>query len=205
VKMQLQKGNSSNSRAFRELLQWLDEGADSRGEKYLEMHRRLISYFGRKNCVCPNDLADQTLTRVARRLETNDPISEMPAARYCYITARYVFLEYLRGAETKQVSLDALPAFRESATGLVTPPQPEEAAQTQTRLLNRLDHCLQQLNQDQRDLIFEYYRGEQRAKIERRQALAARLGLTMNALSIRACRIREKLEVCVKTGLDREQ
>jgi hypothetical protein len=52
---------------------------------------------------------------------------------------------------------------------------------------------------ENRELILDYYRGEQRAKIERRSELATRLGLTMNALGIRACRIRSKLETCVRT------
>ena len=35
-------------------------------------------------------------------------------------------------------------------------------------------------------------------KIGNRRALADSLGITINALSIRACRIRDKLEACVK-------
>jgi hypothetical protein len=33
------------------------------------MHHRLVAYFDRKNCSSPADLADETLNRVARRLE----------------------------------------------------------------------------------------------------------------------------------------
>jgi len=29
------------------LLEWLDDGIDSQGEKYLEMRRRLVAYFDR--------------------------------------------------------------------------------------------------------------------------------------------------------------
>lgn len=46
-------------------------------------------------------------------------------------------------------------------------------------------------------LILDYYRGEQRAKIEQRRRLAAERALTTNALKIRACRIRDKLEACI--------
>jgi hypothetical protein len=44
-------------------------------------------------------------------------------------------------------------------------------------------------------------------KIALRRKLAARLGVTMNALSIRACRIRDRLEACVRAcsgGSERE-
>jgi hypothetical protein len=52
-----------------------------------------------------------------------------------------------------------------------------------------------------RELIREYYRGDQRERIANRRALSAKLGLTQNALSIRACRIRSALEACVRRRL----
>jgi hypothetical protein len=67
------------------------------------------------------------------------------------------------------------------------------------KLFYCLERCLSKIQPESRELILEYYRGEQRAKIERRSELATSLGLTTNALSIRACRIRSKLEICVRT------
>ena len=46
--------------ALARLLEWLDEGTDSGGERFLEMRRRLVSYFDRKNCLEADDLADET-------------------------------------------------------------------------------------------------------------------------------------------------
>jgi RNA polymerase sigma factor (sigma-70 family) len=204
VKTQVKGGWSPTQSAFRGLLNWLDESGDSGGEKYLEMHRRLVSYFARKNCLSPDDLADETLTRVLRRLEEAGAIADMPAARYCYITARFVFLEYMRRAEYRQISLDVLPSSRYTASGLAAPSQPDDEIEARAKRLDCLDDCLSKLSPDHRELISEYYRGERQVKIERRRELAARLGLTMNALTIRACRIREKLEACVRTALDAE-
>src|ERR1044072_6294884 len=91
-------------RAFHDLLNWLDEGNNSEGQKYLAMRSRLVSYFNRKHCLEPEELADETLNRVARRLnEENAVDSDTPAAKYCYIVARFVFLEYLRGSEKTRV------------------------------------------------------------------------------------------------------
>jgi hypothetical protein len=56
------------------------------------------------------------------------------------------------------------------------------------------------LKPEQRDLIVEYYRDTGREKIERRRDLAKRLGITMNALGIRAYRIRDALMECVELG-----
>ena len=203
MRTQFTQGSSATQSAFRDFLNWLDEGVDSNGEKYLEMRRRLVSYFARKNCLSSDDLADETLTRVVHRLGEVGAITDTPAARYCYITARFVFLEYLRRAEHKQISLDNLPLSGNSAL-LAAPPEPDDALNTQGKLLDRLDRCLLSLSPDHRQLIVEYYRGELHAKIERRRQLAERLGLTMNALSIRACRIREKLEACVRGAFGAE-
>jgi hypothetical protein len=54
------------------------------------MRRRLVQYFDRKNCLRPDELADETLNRVARRLEEKGGITDTPPARYCYILARFV-------------------------------------------------------------------------------------------------------------------
>lgn len=183
--------------AFRQFLSWLDEGVDSGGEKYLEMRRRLAAYFDRRNCLSADELADETLNRIARKLEELGTISDTPPARYCYITARFVFLESIRRTGRDPSAPNgrrADPAF------LVARPADPDAAERQ-RLLDCLERCLQALPQWDRQVILEYYRGEQRAKILRRREMAARLGLTVNALSIRACRIRDKLETCVKTRL----
>jgi DNA-directed RNA polymerase specialized sigma24 family protein len=67
-------------------------------------------------------------------------------------------------------------------------------------LLDALERCLNSLAPAERELILEYYRGDGRTKIETRRLLAERLGSSMNALSIRACRIRNKVEECVKAS-----
>ena len=182
--------------AFRLFLQWLDEGVDSSGERYLEMRRRLVLYFDRKNCLSPDDLADETLNRVARKLEEKGCITGLSPAHYCYVVAKFVFLEYLRGSERGHTGFDepahsALPITLSASSAT-------RSDETREGLHDCLERCLGQLPAKDRDLILEYYRGEQRAKIEGRSKLAARLGLTMNALSIRACRIRDKLETCLR-------
>ena len=110
-----QKDWSPGQNAFRQLLRWLDEGVDSGGEKYLETRRRLVKYFDRKNCIVPDELADETLNRVARRLAEEGVTSDDPPARYCYIMARFVFLEYHRRPARAEVSLDGLPFTTPSA------------------------------------------------------------------------------------------
>jgi DNA-directed RNA polymerase specialized sigma24 family protein len=159
------------------------------------MRRRLVSYFDRKRCLSPDDLADETLSRVARRLEEQGAITDTPSARYCYIVARFVFLEYLRRREHGHVSLSGAAGAHLSSPDFA--PFPNQDIETRERMLDCLDRCLHQLARADRELILEYYLGEQHNKIELRRELAARFDITANALSIRACRIRAKIEACV--------
>lgn len=189
--------------AFQRLLNWLDEEVDSGGERYLEMRRRLVLYFDRKNCPAPDELADETLNRVARRLEEEGAITGDAPARYCYIVARYVFLESLRRPERDPSLGEALDerALEHAPTSSDT----AEADDATEKRLACLERCMQKLEPDHRELIINYYDGEQRAKIDNRRALAARLGITVNALSIRAFRLREKLERCVRHCADKDE
>ena len=184
--------------AFDRLLEWLDDGVDSHGERYLEMRRRLVSYFTRRNRPSADDLADETLNRVARTLEQSGVIETKPPARYCYVVARFVMLEDIR-SERKQAPLDEMrvsDAPRGRSLSLVAS---DESLVLREQRLDCLDRCLDQLRLDQREIIVEYYRDDGRQKIERRRELAARLGISMNALGIRVLRIRDTLSTCVES------
>jgi DNA-directed RNA polymerase specialized sigma24 family protein len=184
-KPNLKKDWTATPAAFQHFLVWLDDGADSGGERYLEMRRRLVAYFARKRCIAAEDLADETLNRVARRLEEEGSIADAPPARYCYIVARFVFLESLRNPST---------AHQTSLEHPIAQPDTEAAG---APALDCLDQCLGELPARDRELILEYYGGEPGQKAEQRRRLASRLGLSGNALTIRASRIRDRLEACV--------
>lgn len=188
-----------NQSAFQQFLKWLDGDTNSGGESYLEIRRRLVFYFDRRNCASPDELADETLNRVARRLEEEGVITDASPAHYCYIVAKYVFLEAVRAPESRGLNVDALSLSTQAASPLAVPASPNAEDVAKEKRMNCLEICLRKLQSGEQEMILEYYQGEQRAKIERRSQLAERLGLTMNALTIRACRIRTKLELCVKT------
>jgi len=177
-------------RAFDRLLAWLDDGVDSAGRGYLDMRRRLVRYFERKRCVDADHLADDTLNRVMRRLEEEGTITDASPAQYCHIVAKFVLLESVRqGAQTH--------ARRPLPADWVHAAQTNAQSDSSQPLHDCLERCLGELEPDEALLILEYYQGEQRAKIERRRRLAAEFDLSPNALSIRACRIRDKLEACI--------
>jgi DNA-directed RNA polymerase specialized sigma24 family protein len=186
-------------RSFDQLLNWLDEGRNSDGQKYLEMRERLVTYFDRKNCRDPDDMADETLNRVGRRLEEEGITRSESPAKYCYIVARFVFMESLRATQKDNTMRQEIrpPPYNNNFAF-------SEAAEKQERMLKCLEQCTTKLDSSQRKIILQYYSDKEWIKTERRRALAESLGITVNALSIRACRIRDKLEACVKQCLAAE-
>ena len=187
------------ARAFRQFLVWLDNGTDSGGQRYVEMRQRLVAYFDRKNCALHDELADETLNRVTRRLEEEGAIESETPAKYCYIVARFVFMEYLRALQKEDALVDDL--RRQPAGDNLAVSDVDDQKEIKEKRLDCLEQCTGKLEPRNREIILRYYVGKERVKIENRRGLAAELGITMNALSIRACRIRDKLEACVRECL----
>jgi DNA-directed RNA polymerase specialized sigma24 family protein len=189
--------------AFTRLLEWLDDGTDSGGETYLEMRRRLVAYFDRRNRSAPDALADETFNRIGRTLEKSGSIATRPPARYCYVVARFVLLEDLR-RERRYVPFDDVRGAN-AIEWRWTAGTDDAAAFAQERRFDCLDCCLRKLSPQQRALVVDYYGAAEGLRIDHRRDLATRLGITMNALGIRVCRIRSALETCVdaccQTGL----
>jgi DNA-directed RNA polymerase specialized sigma24 family protein len=65
------------------------------------------------------------------------------------------------------------------------------------RLLECLNRCLQKLPHESLRLITSYHQGEDGLDKTRRKELAQSLGIPLNALRIRAYRIRVAIEECV--------
>jgi hypothetical protein len=72
-----------------------------------------------------------------------------------------------------------------------------EDTESKEVMLGCLETCASKLDGSSRELIFSYYFGKAREKIDNRRSMAAKLGISVNALAIKACRIRTKLEACV--------
>lgn len=192
AKTDLKRRWEPNEAALQRLLAWLDQGADSEGQCYVELRERLVLYFARRNGPAPEDLADETLNRVARRLEETGSIDDIVPARYCYIVAKFVLLEALR-QRGRQVDFSS--GDHEVAT---QPRIIDEAAAEHERAVTCLERCLAECAPSDRQLILDYYRTDSGSASAQRKLLAGRLGLTANSLAIRACRIRSRLERCVR-------
>jgi RNA polymerase sigma factor (sigma-70 family) len=172
---------------FNQLLAWLDADPVRAGEKYETIRRRLIVVFLNRRCEEAEDLADDTINRVAKKAgDLKDSYVGEPE-RYFYGVAKNVWMEYLR-RRSRRLHLLPPPVASRSELG------PH---------LNCLDECLDKLDPDSRDLILSYYQEQKQAKISSHKEMGDKLRLKAGALRARAFRIRVKLEKCMRECLER--
>ena len=180
--------------AFDLLLASLDADRELAAHKYELIRAKLLKYFECRGCPSPEDLADDTINRVARRLYEGRQIWTAEPASYFYGVARNVLREYWVSPEREFTTLESLPSPVHPYTGAL---RQQEVEREQSRVECRLDWlvaCLSQLPAESRELILDYYQGERAERIRHRKQMAERLGIPQNALRIRVHRIRERLE-----------
>lgn len=168
--------------ALDRLLGWLDTDAAAAARKYEQTRRALIKYFESRGCHTPEDYADRTIDRVARRVDEGLALSMEEPARYFYGVARHVLQEYYRrqsGSWSRALYV-------------------AHDAETLQRRFDAMGRCLDDLPADSRELLIEYCSAPKREKEQVRRALAERLGVSINTLRLRVHRLREQLVRCVR-------
>jgi DNA-directed RNA polymerase specialized sigma24 family protein len=175
-----------NQEAFDKLLVAFDEDRDTAGRKYLEIRNNLTRFFEWRGCSFPEDHADETINRMAKRVVEGEQI--LNHSGYAMGVARLLLLEINKGRQREQSALAEIGA----APDVYVPENDDESR------LTCLRSCLQTLSPDNRELILQYYQGEKGEKIENRKKLLDRLGIPVNTLRMRALRLRERLQSCVE-------
>jgi DNA-directed RNA polymerase specialized sigma24 family protein len=177
--------------AFDKMLACLSPSREQAASKYEILRRKLMKYFECRGCHSPEDLADETVNRVARRILEGSEIWTVEPANYFYGVARHVLKEYRAELERGFTTIESLPS-------LVHPSLRQQELELERYSLEQrldcLEYCLQQLSHENRQLIISYYQGEKGERIKNRRLLAERFRIPPNALRIRIHRIREKLE-----------
>jgi RNA polymerase sigma factor (sigma-70 family) len=169
--------------SFDRLLAWLDDNRDHAGKKYELIRNRLIKVFTCRGCGEAEDLADETISRVTAKVPEIAPTYEGEPILYFYGVARKVHHEWLRRQNRPVPEMSIKEADDE-------------------RVLECLDRCMETVPEKSRELVLRYYENEKKAKIDERKTIAQELGIGINALRIKAHRIRQILRKCVKSCVD---
>src|ERR1700692_661929 len=94
------------SETFTKLLASLDADRERAGEKYEDLRRTLIRFFEWRSAPFPEEHTDEALNRVAKKLDEGVEVRNMGG--YSYEVARLVFLEAVKGHDSKSSPLDSI-------------------------------------------------------------------------------------------------
>lgn len=180
--------------AFDSLLYSFHPDRDHAGRLYENLRRKLLEFFESRGSHTPDEHADETFDRVMRRITEGETI-ENPSA-YCYGVAKFVWMEALRRRAKEPLELDENVLSPLTVNGHET--ELQQARDAVEQRLDCLEKCLDHLADETREFIVEYYKEENGIKIEQRKLLAERLSTTINALRLRASRLRRELGKCTE-------
>ena len=169
---------------FDQLLGWLDPNRERAGQLYEKIRWRLIAILASRGCSQAEELADETIDRVSRRVADIQGTYVGDPAIYFLGVMNNVHHEYLKRPP--------LPRLVERA----------DEADIKERVHLCLDSCLSRLAPHARQIIEQYYAEDRRAKINLRKRIAGILGVSRSNLRLRALRIRAKLQECIQQCID---
>ena len=193
---------------FDRLLKWLNADRELAGLLYERIRWRLVTILAARGCALAEELADETIDRVARRVADIEQAYVGDKSIYFLGVMNNVHHEYLRRPVTPGVSEPPAVAGRSvvrPSSGWLTVRliEADQDVDQRERVHLCLDNCLSTLAPFSRQLIERYYAADKRAKIDLRKVLARELGIKPATLRLRALRIREKLQVCIGSCLNR--
>lgn len=187
------KNNVLTKEDFDSLLRWFSPDRELAGAKYEEIRAGLIRFFNYKGCSEAENLADETINRVARKYTTLDTSNNHKYLTYFYGFATKIHLEYLNRRKKKQVEFEQNIHFKEEST---------EGTNSFVEDQHKcLETCLAKLSSEDRYLIIKYFAKDKSEKFEHRRNLAKEINLTMGALHVRVFRIKGTLKNCIEKCL----
>lgn len=134
--------------SFALFLNWLDPGQpEAAGQKYEEIRHRLIVLFNSRGCVEAEELADETINRVIKRLPdmiesySGDPVP------YFYKVAQNLYLERRK---------KPLVSLTDGLSQVVSTTE-TEASEEEEKKYACLSKCLDNVTPRTRELIISYY------------------------------------------------
>ncbi len=178
------KLNDLKQDEFDRLLAWLDPDRERAALLYEKIRWRLIAILASRGCPAAEEVADETIDRVSRRVADIQATYVGDPAIYFLGVMNNVHHEYLKRPQPPRLVAS------------------DDDVETKERIHLCLDNCLGKLAPHARQLIEQYYAENKRAKINLRRLIARQLGIKTTTLRLRALRIRVKLQECIQQCMD---
>jgi RNA polymerase sigma factor (sigma-70 family) len=173
---------------FDALLGLFSANREEAGEKYEQVRRGLVRFFQFKGCSDPQSLTDETINRVAAKLDAYDPSKGSKPASYFYGFASNILKEYRRNSG-RESALDEKQFIVSPLVSEETENEPE---------MTKLRRCIEELEPDEKDLVLEYYGREGRERIDTRRRMCDQLNCSAAALYTRISRIKNSIRDCIE-------
>jgi len=181
---------ASTEESFEALLTWLDPNdREAAGRAYELIRTGLIQTLISRGFSNAEDLADDAINRVTKRVPEIAPTYDGPPAKYFYGVLRNVIKEQ---GENREITTDEFPVQ------LVDVQRTSDA-------YDCLLSCLTRLPKKKCDLILDYYTYQGSNKVSCHTDMANEMGISENALRMQAYHIRHKLGKCVRDCLSRSE
>lgn len=161
------------------LLAALDPNREQAALAYEALRHRLVTFFALRWPVTAEELADEALDRLARKLTEGESVPYI--LQYLLGIARMVALEQTRKDRVRSPYLHL-----EAKLGA---PDPEF-----DNFQEAFHDCFDRLAPEERTLLEQYYAGTGISRINARSALARESGISLNALRNRVLRLRGALQ-----------
>lgn len=174
------------------LLAALSPDREAAGRQYERLRKRLVYYFDVRGCSEPLDLADETLSRVTKKIGNFDATLKQKFVSFVYGFAFNVYREDRR----KQLSRAPIDGFDISLDRV-------SISESDNDRLTALERCLGKMPQADRELLMDYYTdvGDGLRVSEKRERLSVAAGCTISTLHTRMFRLRQRLANCVNLQL----
>jgi hypothetical protein len=171
---------------FEKLLARLAPDRERAAEEYETLRRRLTKYFDLKGLGSPDSAADETLDRMALKIEAGEDVRDF--IHYAFGVAHWVYLERFRAEDRERSAYADLTQMRKVNYEHLAAPY-----------LETLENCLDKLATEDRQLLRTYYTDAAGVELaQQRINLAQSRDLTLNSLRLRVFRLRQALERCLR-------
>jgi DNA-directed RNA polymerase specialized sigma24 family protein len=168
--------SSFDQTVFLNLFRLLEAEEQTIEARFQRCRFKLVKFFAWRRCEDPESLADETISRLLKKVSEGKEISAGNPYSYVYAIASNVFQEYGRAKEKGKtlVNLDELPEISISRA--------IDDCQKQ---------CFEQLSEAKRELLAHYYLDH-----NDRNSIAQEESLSLNALRLKVHRIKLELKRC---------
>jgi RNA polymerase sigma factor (sigma-70 family) len=180
------------------LLRLLDDDPARAEEKVRRISAKLVRVFARNGCADSENLAGETLLRVCRAIAEGKEIT-CKLETYIFAVAENVLKEDFRKRQRPETPLEDQSPVPEPP--VAPPDQTLELEVWEQELYHIcLQHCLEELKPEERELVVAYYSGgnEEGASKRQREELARQRKMKRTALRRRAMRLRVRLSDCIQ-------